>query len=325
MKTLLTLLVFLLHTQSALLARPPAGTSSSASPKSSRGRPPAPLIDYKAFTTLSELVSNRPIKKKEEAMKRYMKAFATIPKVQEINLHQQDKGNLAKELFQLRDVEQGNPNWQKRLTATIKDYLQVSGIDEVTIRSILGFNFVQRINQANRLRVRNKKEMNPNYRSERSRKAKELYPQTKKMLTIAAQGKKQFVEDLSRLVQDHSFEKRISALEVANIAEQNLRSKYPQKYIFTWGLKKYFQKNQYSMEESIMAQGSRSVQRDLLGLENRRAKRKAHQAERSSPSHHLGQGEASTTSESYLHQPNDKDDVNELESRPWWNDGHFDR
>jgi hypothetical protein len=334
MKITRTLSILLLLTQGAMPARVPsrAGSSKSTLDSASIGKKGG--TNFESFTTLSELVNNRPEKRNKKLTKQYQEAFAKLPKIRGIDLHQEDRGIIANEFLKLRSKQPNNPNWQKRLTATIKIHLQEAGFDETAAQAVIGHNYAYRTRIASKHRRDIVKEMYPKIPGTKSR-GSICHAQNKAKIAAAVQERKQFVRDLSRVIQQYATSRRLSAIEVMNLAEETLRHKYPARNIFVYGLKSYLSNNKYSSDEITMARGHRRLQLENIGKIVSRAKRKASgpalpPSSTSSKQLRLMNGDrqslTSIASKSVPHQSTLEatDDVNELESQAWWDDGYFD-
>jgi hypothetical protein len=324
--------------QGCMLARLPAtGTSRRPTPRQPRQTlSSSPLNEYESYTSISDLVHNRPSEAQRLATKKYMKAFKKHPQVQAIDLHQIEKGTLAQQLFNLRDPQQ-TAKWQKKMTLTTKMLLKDEKVDEETVKGVLGYNFAQRTRKADERRRKKEKDTVPDFKHLRSKENMEYFQQNRNKIYDARRNRRLFIKELSGLVKSRAGEgQQISATEVANIAEE-MKPRYPQMNTFRPALRTYFRKNGYSGEDVAMALGIQSMLREKEKVGHSKGKKQASTSiassskvgQESSENHDMtAQSQVpSSDPESPLSLPTvkQKDDVDKLEAGPWWEGEYSDK
>jgi hypothetical protein len=305
------------------------GSSTTASSpiehqRGERKLPPTKLIEKKSrgktnldrpnkflsYTSLTELVKNRPHQSSSTLTREYLEAFSKH--VDDLGIDvQQDETAVAKSLSRLQNLEQDR-FWQDKFFRTIKQYLSEKKIDDHRVESILGYLHGRNSMKHDKLRKKRIAE-DDGRREQRLQQSKDYYYAHKGQRYEKEATKERFIIDLDKLVKKYQY--RPNAPEVARLA-QTLQSVYPEASIFRSALRSYLQRNEYTPEEILLVFGAQSREGQRIRSERYRARQKAAQKET----------EASTSAPNKLEGAKAKvNEIDTLEKDPWWEDGYFDQ
>jgi hypothetical protein len=308
----------------------PASSQSTASKQHAKGFiPPSKAIKnksqagtkinrpnkYLSYSTLIELVNNRPLQYAIRLTREYLEAFGKHIAALGINIHQEDEVTIAKELSRLQDSQQDR-YWQGKLFHTIEQYLKQQGIDTLKVQSIMGYLSGQKMKK-NADERKKRIIVDESKRAEKKQRSKEFYEANKSQIRERTKAKKAFVKDLQSLIQMRQEQEmthhRPSALQVAQIAE-SLRGRYPDESIFRSAVKAYLQKNNYTAEEVLLITGARSRENQKSRMARYRARKRIE----------ADGGEASTGTSHMKAASVVGNDISTLEADPWWENAYYD-
>jgi hypothetical protein len=320
-------------------------SQGSASAKAKGG----PTNAYKHFTSLEELVDNRPYNFRKKATRDYHEAFQTHPEVASIKVDPRDKVKLAKDTLQLRYHSNSTP-WQMKMTMTLRDYFEHANIDTKTQDYILGYHKDNRKRRADVQRYEESVLKDPEGTSRKAKWRQDCQDRRVK-LNSTRRTQRAFAKKLEQLIQG----RRLSTLEVEKAAE-SLYTSFPDQAVFDSALLSYLKKKKFPAEEIAMIRGSRYMNREKERLakvkERKTAERRRAAVASASPSTSTSDQDSSAVG----HRPDDHTSstsanpatsiqthkngptgqissaensridksVDELECGPWWERGCFD-